>query len=97
MCVLCACVSSQYGAGASRVVECPKNLVGRVIGKGGETIKTLQKQFGVSIQIEQNSMPCRITIAGPASVLAAAEKAVTDIIEDRAQGAGGGFGGAGRE
>lgn len=32
----------QFGAGISRVVECPKGMVGRVIGKGGETIKALQ-------------------------------------------------------
>ena len=37
----------QFGAGISRVVECPKGMVGRVIGKGGETIKALQRTYQV--------------------------------------------------
>ena len=37
----------QFGAGVSRVVECPKGMVGRVIGKGGETIKALQRTYQV--------------------------------------------------
>ncbi len=53
--------AAQYGQGHSRVVECPKNVVGRVIGKGGETIKSLQKQYSVSIQIDQTNNPCRVS------------------------------------
>lgn len=33
------------------VVECPKSMVGRVIGKGGETIKALQQYTGAMIQV----------------------------------------------
>jgi hypothetical protein len=29
---------------AQQLVECPKEMVGRVIGRGGETIKGLQSQ-----------------------------------------------------
>jgi far upstream element-binding protein len=36
------------------VVDCPKNLVGRVIGRGGETIQMLQAKTGARIQIDQN-------------------------------------------
>ncbi len=46
------------------MLECPKGMVGRVIGKGGETIKALQKQFASNIQIDQSSDPMTITIAG---------------------------------
>jgi far upstream element-binding protein len=42
---------AQYGVGTTKTVECPKSVVGRVIGKGGETIKGLQKQFGTSVQV----------------------------------------------
>ncbi len=81
--------------GQSRVLACPKNIVGRIIGKGGETIKTLQKQFSVSIQIDQNTVPCKVTIAGQQSAIQAAERAITDIIEDRPHAGGGGGGGGG--
>lgn len=81
--------------GATRTLECPKAVVGRVIGKGGETIKSLQKQYGASIQIDQSCNPCKITVAGPQQACMACERAITDIIEDRplAQGQGG-YGGA---
>ena len=35
------------------VVECPKEMVGRIIGRGGETIKGLQAQTGARVQIDQ--------------------------------------------
>ncbi|EGB09340.1 hypothetical protein AURANDRAFT_23946, partial [Aureococcus anophagefferens] len=39
--------------GKMTTFECPKALVGRVIGKGGETINELQRRSGARIQIEQ--------------------------------------------
>jgi|TARA_B110000977_G_scaffold192924_1_gene267163 hypothetical protein len=35
------------------LLDCPPNFVGRVIGKGGETIKGLQAQSGAHITIDQ--------------------------------------------
>lgn len=64
----------------SQVLECPKGMVGRVIGKGGETIKALQKQFSCNIQIEQNSDPMTITIAGQPHTIDACAQAVQEII-----------------
>ena len=37
----------------TQIVPCPPGLVGRVIGKGGETIRELQQRSGASIQIDQ--------------------------------------------
>lgn len=39
------------------VVECPKSMVGRVIGKGGETIKSLQQYTGAMIQVGSSRGP----------------------------------------
>lgn len=55
-------------------------MVGRVIGKGGETIKGLQKQFGVNIQIDQNVEPNKITVAGAQAAVGAAIATVQEII-----------------
>jgi hypothetical protein len=53
--------SGSVGPGqAQQVVECPKEMVGRVIGRGGETIKGLQSQTGARIQIDQSSAPCTV-------------------------------------
>ncbi len=49
---------------ASSTINCPKSMVGRVIGKGGETIKALQQFTGAMIQIDQSQDPTRVTVAG---------------------------------
>lgn len=36
---------------ATATVDCPKSMVGRVIGKSGETIKALQTYTGALIQV----------------------------------------------
>ena len=70
----------QYGAGVSKIVDCPKSVVGRVIGKGGETIKALQKTYGANIQIDQSTDPMKITVAGQAMAVENAAAAVLEII-----------------
>lgn len=88
----------QYGAGVTKEIICPKNMVGRVIGKGGETIKALQKNFGCNIQIDQTIDPMKITVAGQPTPVESAAAAVTEIINGGnpylgPPGGGGGYGG----
>jgi polyribonucleotide nucleotidyltransferase len=54
---------------STMTVSCPRSMVGRVIGKGGETIKALQQYTGAMIQIDQSQDPTRVTIAGDAHSL----------------------------
>lgn len=61
-------------------IECPKSMVGRVIGKGGETIKALQQYTGAMIQIDQSQDPTKVTIAGTPSSLQLAVSMVNDIV-----------------
>lgn len=63
----------------SAVVACPRNMVGRVIGKGGETIKALQQYTHAVIQIDQSQDPTRVTVAGEAESL----KRAVSIIQVR--------------
>ena len=73
--------SGSVGPGqAQQLVECPKEMVGRVIGRGGETIKGLQSQTGARIQIDQAASPCTVTITGDPYCVDAATRAVTDVI-----------------
>ena len=64
----------------SQAVECPKEMVGRIIGKGGETIKGLQTQTGARLQIDQTGHPCKVIIAGNPQCVDAAVAAVSAII-----------------
>lgn len=85
---------SQFGAGVTQSLSCPKSIVGRVIGRGGETIKMLQRQHQVNIQIEQAGDPTTVQATGPAANVAEALKHIKDIISGNDRGEGG-FGGSG--
>ena len=88
---------AQYGAGIQKEIPCPKGMVGRVIGKGGETIKALQKNFGANIQIDQTTDPMKITIAGQPPAVEACAASVQEIVNGGnpylgPPGDGGGYG-----
>ena len=68
----------------TNLVDCPPGLVGRVIGKGGETIKGLQAQSGAHITVDQNfpeGVPRKISISGPAGCVDIATKLVEDLLK----------------
>ena len=64
----------------SATLECPKNLVGRVIGRGGETINELQNKSGTRIQIEQTSDPCKVVITGSVQAVQIGVQMVTAVM-----------------
>ena len=65
---------------AQTSVRCPKEMVGRVIGRGGETVKGLQAVTGARIQIDQSATPCVVTITGNPSGVDLASRAVADVV-----------------
>lgn len=73
-------VIQKHGGGITQILGCPKSMVGRIIGKGGETIKALQNASGARIQIDQTTDPTSVTITGAQDAVQRAEASVTDII-----------------
>mmetsp|Transcript_7952 Transcript_7952/g.9221 ORF Transcript_7952/g.9221 Transcript_7952/m.9221 type:complete len:466 (+) Transcript_7952:102-1499(+) len=69
-----------YAQGSSYVLDCPKEMVGRVIGRGGETIKGIQHHSAARVQIDQSQNPCKVSIQGPQQAVDAATRMITDII-----------------
>ncbi|KAJ1451835.1 hypothetical protein M885DRAFT_528702 [Pelagophyceae sp. CCMP2097] len=72
--------------GQMTTMECPKQLVGRVIGKGGETINELQRRSGARIQIEQRvaeGAPCIIEIQGDDASVAEAVRLTQEVMSGR--------------
>lgn len=67
-------------------IECSKGMVGRVIGKNGDTIKALQNYTGSLIQVNQVDDPCQITISGTQQSLALAMSMVADIVRGTFKG-----------
>ena len=46
---------------------CPQHVVGRVIGRGGETVKDVQARTGTMVKIDQNfpdGVPRKISVSG---------------------------------
>jgi len=72
-------------------VQVPANRVGLVIGKGGETIKSLQDRTGARINVtkdEEHGPNRTIVVSGNQQQLALAQKEIDDIVK------GTGFAGA---
>lgn len=97
-------VCHAHGIGKSEVMTAPKMIIGRIIGRGGETIKQIQKVTGATVQIEQQGDPCKLTLAGQPGAVDQAKSYITEIINGgdpfnpgggMGMGMGGGYGGGG--
>eukprot|EP00854_Cymbomonas_tetramitiformis_P015572 gene15572-18461_t len=69
---------------ASESIDCPPGLVGRIIGRGGETIKGLQQASGATISIDQNfpeNVPRKVHISGSAHQVAQGKKLVMELLQ----------------
>eukprot|EP01038_Epipyxis_sp_PR26KG_P007599 gene7599-10348_t len=92
-------ISSIYGDGGSDSFQIelrvPNNMVGLIIGKGGENILRIQQQLGVNAQIakENEMLPGetfrRIVLKGIEANVNEAKKRIDDIIQTRVNIAGG--------
>jgi far upstream element-binding protein len=67
------------------VVDVPADMVGRIIGRRGETIKSLQNMSGCHINIDQNfpqGHPRKITMTGSKKQIQVANEALQGIMRD---------------
>ena len=76
------------GGGGGQTIECAKSIVAKVIGRGGETIKSIQSRSGAKVQIEQNQDPCKIIINGAPQAIQMASQLINEVLGT----AGGGYG-----
>jgi len=66
-------------------IDCAQNLVGRIIGSSGATIKELQSRSGAKIQIDQNfpdGVPRKITVTGTQTAVSTASQLITYVLEN---------------
>ena len=83
-------VQTFAGAGGMQhqVMDCAKAFVGKVIGRGGETIMMIQQRSGAKVQIDQqmpDGQPCKINMSGMPQNLALATQVCWG---DKARGVG---------
>jgi far upstream element-binding protein len=95
-------MTGQPGGSEQFVMKVPTNKVGLVIGKGGETIKTMQATSGARIQViplhpppGDTSTERTVQIDGSAEQIEAAKQLVNEVVNNenrgRNQAAGGGY------
>ena len=67
----------------TQIIDCPRNLVGRLIGKGGENANLIQSRSGCRMRIEQNvpeGAPCRIHVTGIPPAIALASQIIQEVM-----------------
>jgi len=63
-----------------QTLSCPRDLVGRVIGKAGSTVKGIQCLSGAVIELDQTLDPATIVIAGRPKSIQLATSVIQDIL-----------------
>ena len=72
---------------AEELIAC-SGFEGRIIGKGGETIRRLQSEFGVRINVDSANGEC--TVSGSGEAVSKAVAALYELMEEDRGGGGGG-------
>jgi len=77
---------------AEEVLQVPLSMVGRVIGKGGETIQRIQKESCARIDVNTKTGedPCPVRISGSRDAVARARFMVHEVLDRGVQHDGGG-------
>ena len=88
-----------FGSGeAKQQLEVPKTIVGKIIGRGGETITMVQRKSGARVMVDQSvpeGMPCKVAITGTPQTVSAALMMLQEIMGSAREGPSLGFGVAG--
>eukprot|EP00601_Ochromonadales_sp_CCMP2298_P025183 CAMPEP_0173277382 /NCGR_PEP_ID=MMETSP1143-20121109/4047_1 /TAXON_ID=483371 /ORGANISM="non described non described, Strain CCMP2298" /LENGTH=353 /DNA_ID=CAMNT_0014214463 /DNA_START=203 /DNA_END=1260 /DNA_ORIENTATION=- len=72
-----------FGGDAKQTMEVPKAVVGKIIGRGGETITLVQSKSGARVQVDQSvpeGTPCKVAISGTPQAVANAVQLLNDVL-----------------
>ncbi|CAN6906112.1 hypothetical protein Bca4012_096025 [Brassica carinata] len=93
-----------YGSftGSTKKIDVPNMRVGVIIGKGGETIKSLQLQSGAKIQVtrdmdaDPNAATRTVDLTGTPDQISRAEELINEVLQEAESGGTVGSGGGSR-
>jgi far upstream element-binding protein len=68
----------------SETVECPASAIGAVIGKGGETIRSIQESSGARINVERD--PPSVKLIGSKETVTKARGLVEEVLKKESKG-----------
>eukprot|EP00614_Pseudopedinella_elastica_P005612 CAMPEP_0172608964 /NCGR_PEP_ID=MMETSP1068-20121228/29003_1 /TAXON_ID=35684 /ORGANISM="Pseudopedinella elastica, Strain CCMP716" /LENGTH=383 /DNA_ID=CAMNT_0013412375 /DNA_START=86 /DNA_END=1239 /DNA_ORIENTATION=- len=63
------------------VVDCPADKLGRVIGRGGSTIRDLEERSGCTIKVNQSRFHSQVKISGVPEAVTVAKQMVLAVID----------------
>lgn len=70
--------------GSEETMDVPLNVVGRVIGKGGETVTKLQKESGARIDVNTSAGdPCPVRLTGTREQVQHARMLILELVDKR--------------
>ncbi|KAI7881785.1 hypothetical protein K492DRAFT_176883 [Lichtheimia hyalospora FSU 10163] len=76
----------RYGGDEREFIQVPKSAVGFIIGRGGETVRSLQEQSGARIKVDPNGDPSApertINIFGNPDAVAQAKQLIMDKVAE---------------
>lgn len=72
--------SNIAGTGPGHMMNIPKSVVGKILGRGGETVQNIQRRSGCRITIDQSMDPCKLSITGAAQGIRTAHSLISDIM-----------------
>lgn len=67
----------------TQTMEVPKAMVGRIIGKGGQTVTDMEKASGATIKVKSTEESATVTIRGTHDQVVLAMDSITACIEDK--------------
>lgn len=77
---------AQFSAGGGEAkMDVPRSVVGKIIGRGGETITMIQRKSGAKVMVDQSvpdGHPCRINITGTPQSVVMAQQQIADILNN---------------
>jgi far upstream element-binding protein len=71
------------GAEVRNTLDVAKAVIGKIIGKGGETIHSIQKKSGCKVTVDQQvpeGYPCKVNMVGTAQTVAIASYLIQEIM-----------------
>ena len=73
------------GGSFHQIISCPKSVIGKIIGKKGDIINSIQSRSGCRLQVDQNvpeGHPVKINLAGQMQSILVANQLIHDVLNN---------------
>merc|ERR1712110_681232 len=64
----------------AKVLKVPKSVVGKIIGKGGQTVQRIGRESGAQVKVSTDEDPCVIRINGSRKNVQEARRMIDEVV-----------------